>query len=54
MKKLGFGFMRLPLTNEDDPSSIDMQKSKQMGDLLILTRLIHIMAAKAKRPCGSF
>ena len=32
MKKLGFGFMRLPLTNEDDPSSIDMQKSKQMVD----------------------
>ena len=32
MKKLGFGFMRLPLINDDDPSSIDMQKSKQMVD----------------------
>lgn len=29
MKKLGFGFMRLPLTNEDDPSSIDMQSQSR-------------------------
>ncbi|MBQ6166155.1 MAG: aldo/keto reductase [Muribaculaceae bacterium] len=32
MKKLGFGLMRLPLTNPDDQTSIDMEQFKQMAD----------------------
>lgn len=31
-KKLGFGFMRLPLKNGNDPSSIDLDAVKQMVD----------------------
>lgn len=31
-KKLGFGFMRLPLTNPDDPTSMDMKQIEQMVD----------------------
>lgn len=31
-KKLGFGFMRLPLLNEDDPKSIDLNQVCQMVD----------------------
>ena len=32
MKKLGFGLMRLPLTDENDASSIDIQKTNEMVD----------------------
>ena len=32
MKKLGFGCMRLPLTNPDDPTSIDVPQVAQMVD----------------------
>ena len=32
MKKLGFGIMRMPLTNENDPASIDLKKSGEMID----------------------
>lgn len=32
MKKLGFGLMRLPLLNADDPTSIDIEQVKQMVD----------------------
>lgn len=32
MKKLGFGLMRLPLTNAEDPKSIDLEQLKQMTD----------------------
>ena len=32
LAKLGFGAMRLPLTNENDPSSIDMSEFTQMVD----------------------
>ncbi len=32
MKKLGFGLMRLPLLNKDDPTSIDIEQAKQMVD----------------------
>ncbi len=32
MKKLGFGLMRLPLTNNDDNTSIDIERSKKMVD----------------------
>lgn len=32
MKKLGLGFMRLPLRNTDDYSSVDVEKVKKMVD----------------------
>ena len=32
MKKLGFGFMRLPLTNPDDKGAIDIELTKKMVD----------------------
>ncbi len=32
MKKLGFGWMRLPLTDAEDPKSIDMERLKRMTD----------------------
>ena len=32
-KKLGFGCMRLPLTNREDPKSIDLPQVMQMVDL---------------------
>ncbi len=34
-KKLGFGLMRLPLTDQNDEASIDMEKTKQMVDLFL-------------------
>ncbi|MBE5839507.1 aldo/keto reductase [Butyrivibrio sp.] len=35
MKKLGFGTMRLPLFNSDDPTSIDIEQTKKMVDLFM-------------------
>ena len=35
VKKLGFGLMRLPLTDPDDESSIDMELMKQMVDVFL-------------------
>ncbi len=35
MKKLGFGMMRLPLTDPTVPSSIDIEKTKEMVDAFI-------------------
>lgn len=35
MKKLGFGLMRLPLLNADDPKSIDRQAVCRMADLFL-------------------
>ena len=35
MKKLGFGLMRLPLTNPDDASSIDIKLFEKMVDVFI-------------------
>ncbi len=35
MKKLGFGLMRLPTTEPDNPSKIDMEQVKKMVDLFI-------------------
>lgn len=32
MKKLGFGLMRLPLTNPEDKSSVDLERTKVMVD----------------------
>lgn len=32
MKKFGFGLMRLPLTNGEDPTSIDLERVKGMAD----------------------
>ena len=34
-RKLGFGAMRLPLTNSDDPKSIDLAQFRQMADLFM-------------------
>lgn len=34
-KKLGFGLMRLPSLNADDPSKIDMEQTKKMVDTFI-------------------
>ena len=35
VKKLGFGLMRLPLLDPNDPASIDMEQMKQMVDLFL-------------------
>ncbi len=35
MKKLGFGCMRLPLLNKDDPSSVDLEQFCRMTDLFL-------------------
>ncbi|MCD8089941.1 MAG: aldo/keto reductase [Clostridiales bacterium] len=35
MKKLGFGFMRLPLLDKDDHSNIDLEQVKKMVDLFM-------------------
>lgn len=35
MQKLGFGFMRLPLTDPDDYESIDLETTKQMVDMFL-------------------
>ncbi len=35
MKKLGFGFMRLPLQNPNDPANIDMGTLNQMVDTFL-------------------
>lgn len=35
MKKLGFGFIRLPLINKDDPTSINIEEVKKMVDLFM-------------------
>lgn len=35
MKKLGFGFMRLPVTNPDDPAKIDMETLNKMVDTFL-------------------
>ncbi|MEE3487445.1 MAG: aldo/keto reductase [Bulleidia sp.] len=34
-KKLGFGFMRLPLKNAEDKKSIDLEQVEQMADLFL-------------------
>lgn len=35
MKKLGFGLMRLPQTDKNDPTSIDIEQVKKMVDMFI-------------------
>ena len=35
MKKLGFGLMRLPLTDANDAAAIDLEQTKQMVDLFL-------------------
>lgn len=35
LKKLGFGFMRLPLTNQNDKTSIDIEQLKKMVDIFL-------------------
>lgn len=52
MKKLGFGCMRLPLTDPEDPTSVDLEQFCKMidtfidNDLHILTLLILITKDK--------
>lgn len=36
-KKLGFGLMRLPSLDPNDPAKIDIEQTKQMVDLFLLT-----------------
>lgn len=38
-KKLGFGLMRLPLLNENDEASVDINKTKEMVDLIFRERI---------------
>ena len=45
MKKLGFGFMRLPLLNKEDPTSIDMDQLKKMVDLYMGEGFTHFDTA---------
>ena len=35
MKKLGFGFMRLPLTDANDASTVDLEQVIKMTDLFM-------------------
>ena len=35
MKKLGFGFMRLPLLDADDPTNVDVSQVTQMVEMCI-------------------
>lgn len=35
MKKLGFGFMRLPITNKEDQTSIDFEQLNKMVDIFL-------------------
>ena len=45
MKKLGFGCMRLPLTNPDDPTSVDLEQVKAMVDLFLERRFTYFDTA---------
>ena len=44
-KKLGFGTMRLPLTNPDDPTSIDLEQFKKMADEFLAKGFIYFDTA---------
>jgi len=35
MKKLGFGLMRMPLTDPNDDAAVDIEQVKRMVDLFI-------------------
>ena len=35
MKKLGFGTMRLPRLDPDDPATIDIEQYKKMADMFM-------------------
>lgn len=45
MKKLGFGFMRLPLLNKEDHTSIDIEQVKKMADLFMAEGFCYFDAA---------
>ena len=42
IKKLGFGLMRLPLLNQNEASSIDIELTKKMVDTFI-EKVLHIL-----------
>ena len=44
-KKLGFGTMRLPLLNPDDPTSIDLEQFKKMADEFLARGFIYFDTA---------
>ena len=56
--KLGFGFLRLPHVDPNDPADVDLETTKKWwicissGGSGILIRPIPISMAKAKKPCG--
>ena len=39
MKKLGFGTMRLPLLDANDPKSIDIEQFKNLSDVIVANRM---------------
>lgn len=45
MKKLGFGFMRLPLKEEKEPTSIDLEQVKKMVDVFLEQGFIYFDTA---------
>ena len=59
-KKLGFGAMRLPLIDPDDPKRIDLDQICRMVDMyregvvsVLLIPLTPIMKATPRKPCGN-
>lgn len=54
MKKLGFGTMRLPVLNQEDPAAVDLEQVCQMVDtfmergLPILIRLTCTTSTRAR------
>ena len=49
-KKLGFGLMRLPSLDPNDPGKIDIEQVKKMVDTRILTRRGCTAHSRAKTP----
>ena len=53
VKKLGFGLMRLPLTDPNDESSVDIEQAKQMGDLFMERGFTYFDTAIMYHDCAS-
>ena len=45
IRKLGFGAMRLPLLQADDPKSIDLEQVKRMADLFMERGFVYVDTA---------
>lgn len=50
---LGFGFMRLPLTNPDDPTSIDIDKCCELVDIFMEGGFTYFDSARGYHGCKS-